>query len=458
MRELVVLTPRGCLGAGPFKEDVFLNGLRQNPQVIATDMGSLDPGPYFLGTGLPHQPRFQTKNELSLILPLAKERNIPFIIGTAGGSGGAKHIQWTLDIIKEVVEEKKLSFRMAIISSTLDRDFLKRKVTQQRVPGLGHDRDLTFEDIDQCTEIVAQIGFEPIIEALNRGAELIVCGRASDNAMVASVPIKHGFDKGLALHLGKLMECGGLVAVPPRSYVSVIGIIREDHMLIAPADPKMICTVSSVAAHEMYERDDPYIQKGPGFILDMTNVKFEQYDSRTVKISGSKYVADLPYKVKLEGVQKVGYRAIAIAGVRDPIMIRNIDDILTRSKHTVTQSLEKDGLRSGIDYHLLYRVYGKNGVMGSMETHQVLIPHEVGLVVEVVAPTQNLAKDICDYTVTGTLLFADYEGKLATAGNLAYPFSPNVLEGGEVYRLNVHHLLEIDNPLMFPITMTEIGP
>ena len=48
MKELVVLTPRGSLGAGPFREDVFLNGIKRNPNVIATDMGSLDPGPYYL--------------------------------------------------------------------------------------------------------------------------------------------------------------------------------------------------------------------------------------------------------------------------------------------------------------------------------------------------------------------------------------------------------------------------
>jgi hypothetical protein len=457
MKELVVLTPRGCLGAGPFREDVFLNGMRRNPQVIATDMGSLDPGPYFLGAGLPHQARFQTKNELSFILPLAKENNIPFIIGTAGGSGGERHIQWTLDVIKEVVKEKKLTFKMAVISSTVDKDFLKRKIDKQRVRGLGHDKDLTSEDIDKCTEIVAQIGFEPFVEALNRGAELIVGGRACDNTMVASVPIKEGFDKGLALHMGKLMECGGLVAVPPRSYSSVIGTIREDHLLIEPADPEMKCTITSVASHEMYERSDPYTQKGPGCIVNMTNVKFEQQDPRTVKISGSKYVPDLPYRVKLEGAEKVGYRAIVIEGVRDPIMISQIDDILARAKQTVAEGLKKNHLRLGIDYHLIFRVYGKNGVMGSMEPVKNSVPHEIGLIVEVVAPTQDLAEDICHYTNSGCLMFADYEGKLATAGNLARPYSPSAMRVGEVYRLRVHHLLEIDDPLMFPITMMEVG-
>lgn len=457
MREIRVLTPRGCLGAGPFRDEDFLSGMERNPHVIATDMGSLDPGPYYLGAGLPHQARFQTKNELSLILPLAKKHEIPFIIGTAGGSGGARHLKWTLDIINEVVKEKKLTFRLAVISSTLDKNFVKRKVKDGKIHPLGHDTDLTAGDIDSTTEIVAQIGFEPMIEAMKQGAELVICGRACDNTIAASLAISQGFDKGLSLHMGKLMECGGLVAVPSRSAGSVLSTLRDDHFLIEPLDPEMKCTVTSVGSHEGYERSNPFYQKGPGFMLDLTKTELRQHDSRTVKVSGSKFVPESPYTVKLEGAQKIGCRTIALAGIRDPFLIKSIESVLAKSKQYVIQSLEKSGFQHGRDYTLLFKIYGKNAVMGDLEPIKNATPHEIGLVVEVVASTMELAEEICHYTVTGTLAFANYEGKVATAGNLAYPYSPKTIETGDVYRLSVHHLMEIEDPLMFPITMTEIG-
>jgi len=51
----------------------------------------------------------------------------------------------------------------------------------------------------------------------------------------------------------------------------------------------------------------------------------------------------------------------------------------------------------------------------------------------------------------------NFEGRVTTAGNLAYPYSPTILDTGPVYRLNVHHLLEAEDPCMFPIKIVEVG-
>ena len=56
-----------------------------------------------------------------------------------------------------------------------------------------------------------------------------------------------------------------------------------------------------------------------------------------------------------------------------------------------------------------------------------------------------------------TLLHFGYEGRIATAGNLAFPFSPSDLRAGEVYEFSLYHLLETDPLALFPLTVEELG-
>jgi len=55
------------------------------------------------------------------------------------------------------------------------------------------------------------------------------------------------------------------------------------------------------------------------------------------------------------------------------------------------------------------------------------------------------------------VLHAPYPGKMATAGNLALPFTPLEIPLGEVCQFNVYHLMEVDCPTaLFPIRLLEL--
>jgi hypothetical protein len=45
------------------------------------------------------------------------------------------------------------------------------------------------------------------------------------------------------------------------------------------------------------------------------------------------------------------------------------------------------------------------------------------------------------------MLHYGYPGRIATAGNLAFPFSPSDFHAGPVYEFSVYHLLECDDPV-----------
>ena len=229
----------------------------------------------------------------------------------------------------------------------------------------------------------------------------------------------------------------------------MIGRVREDHFEVEPGHADHRCTTVSVAGHSLYERSDPFLQAGPGGMNDLTHSKFEQVDPRRVRVTGSRFVKDDIYRVKLEGAERIGYRSIVIVGIRDAVMIRELDGVIA---HATERAVERFG--DGI--HLMFRAYGRDGVMGPLEPDKGFVPKEVGLVIDAVAPTQDIATAAAMFT-RGVMQHADYPGILTTAGNMAYPFSPFGIPVGPAYRFNVYHLMPVANPLeCFPVRYEEI--
>ena len=386
------------------------------------------------------------------MIPAALEAGIPLIIGTAGGSGGKPHVNLTVDIIKEITREKSLSYKLANIDSESEKDYIKENLRLGNISPLYPAEQICEDDIDNTVRIVAQMGEEPFIEALNNGADIIIAGRAYDPSVFSALAIKEGFDKGLAIHMGKILECAAITALPGSGSDSMFGYLRNDCFILEPLSPLRRCTTLSVAAHTLYEKSNPYMLPGPGGAIDLHECKFEQIDENRVRVSGSKFIPTDEYYVKLEGVKKVGYRTISCAGVKDPIMIADIDNITSSVTERVRNNFENYGI---IDFFLDFKVYGKNGVMGMFENSEEMTNDELLIIIEAVAPTEEQADTICGFA-RSTLLHFGYEGRVSTAGNLAFPFSPSDSKMGEVYEFCIYHLMKVEDPRkIFPIRYTQ---
>ena len=450
MKEIRVLAPNGLLGYG-FPKESFEEGMKRKPDVLAVDAGSTDPGPYYLGAGVSFTSRTGVKRDLKILLEARNKAKIPLIIGSCGGSGGTPHLKWVKEIVSEIVSEKGYKFKMAAIEAEMNKDFLLEKLKAGKIKTFESKKSLTVEEIEKSEHIVAQMGVEPIIKALELGAEVILAGRAYDPTSMAALPIKEGFDPGLAFHMGKILECGSIAAVPGSASDCLLGTLREDHFVLEPMNFKRKCTETSVAAHTLYEKGNPLRLPGPGGELVLNDVKFEQIDERCVKVSGSKFISQKPYTIKLEGSAPVGFRTISIAGVRSLRMIKQIDDILENVNKITKENFEL----AETDYKIIYHIYGKNGVMNKLEPQKEITSHELGIVIEVVGKTQDIANTICS-SVRSTLLHYGYPERIATAGNLALLFSPSDIKMGPVYEFSVYHLLEIEDPTeVFPITIQQ---
>jgi hypothetical protein len=453
--EIRVLTPAGTVGYGYSIRD-FEHAVEQlDPHVIAVDAGSTDPGPYCLGSGVPFVSRLETKEDLEPLIRASVTRRIPLIIGSAGGAGGRPHVEWTCAIVADIANDNGWSFTMATIEAELS--------AEQLLQGLSDGRLHTFEsgvpanpDAIQCSDrIVAQMGPEPIIQALQQGADVIVAGRACDDAVIAALPIMKGFDRGLALHMGKILECGAMAA-EPIGQDGMLGTLRRDHFELVPVSPNRECTVMSVGGHSLYERENPYLQAGPGGLVDLRRTTIEAIGGRTVRVSGAVFIGDEDYKVKIEGVRSVGYRTTSIAGVRCPAFIGAIDEALRATRQRTEAYFKSAGVPS-TSYRWLVHQYGRNAVMGCTEPNKMAQPHEIGLLVDVVADTQELAHAVC-HRVTGTLMHLEFPGQYNNAGNLAFPYSPSELDCGTVYEFSIYHLLSVADPLsLFPIRLTVVA-
>ena len=449
--EIVGLAPSGSMGSG-YNLDAFKRGIESGPHFVGQDAGSTDMGPYYHGTGAPFLPLATYRHDLSIMLRAARARRIPLIVGSALTSGANESLRAAVRMVHEIAREDGLSFRMAVIGAEIDKAELKRRHAAAPFESLGPQEALTPATIEGCGPIVAQMGVEPFIRALDAGAEVIIAGRACDDAIFAALPILKGFDAGLSLHCGKILECAGLSAIPYDLAEPLIGRVRRDHFEVEPCHPDHRCTTVSVAGHSLYERGDPCIQPGPGGVNDLTDAKFTQLDQRRVKVTGSRFIRDTTYRVKLEGAERIGFRSIVIVGIRDAIMIGQLDSVLAEARERAEGrfGLAANGIR------LMYRVYGRDAVMGALEPEVSARPHEVGLVIEAVAPTQELATGVAMF-VRGTLQHASYPGIITTAGNMAYPFSPFGIPVGPAYRFAVYHLMPLADPCeCFPMTIEEV--
>ena len=443
-----VLSPTAIFGYG-FPEESFRRGMMQKPDLIAVDGGSSDPGPYYLGSGRSFTSRAGVKRDLDVILRAGISERVPVIIGTAGGSGAMEHVEWTCEIVREIACGRGLKFKMAIVWADVPSQEVLRAYDSGRVSSVEGGPSLVREQVTRSTRLVAQMGVEPVLVAMEGTPDVILCGRAYDPVAFAAPAIRAGFDPGLALHMGKILECAAIAATPGSGQDCVMGTLFEDHFVLDSLNPMRKFTPMSAAAHTLYEKSDPYTLPGPGGWLDLKSTRFEALNDGRVRVTGSRHVSSATYAVKLEGAAQVGYRTISIAGIRDPLLIGQIDSVL----ETIRAQVSGEGKGEG---RLSFHVYGRDGVMGRLEPLRDSLGHELGIVLEAVAPTQAEADSLCSLA-RSSLLHYGYPQRIATAGNLALLFSPSDISCGEVYEFSVYHLMEVDDPVaFFPTEFREV--
>jgi hypothetical protein len=450
--EVRILSPTAILGYG-YPMESFEAGLEAKPDFIGVDGGSTDPGPFYLGAGVSFTSAEGVQRDLAPLIRAGHRLGIPVIVGSSGGSGGDPHLEWMWEIVQKICLAEGLSLRVALIHAEQSQDVVLAALRAGRIKPLGPVPMATEADVVRSFRIVGQMGAEPIQAALDMGVDLVLAGRSCDVSIFSAIPLARGFDPGVTMHAAKIIECGAYCAEPAGASDSILATIRRDHFVLRALNPIRRVTAVSAAAHSLYEQGHPSRIVEPLGTVDVGSARFNELPDGSIEVFGSAFCRADQYTIKLEAAALVGHRAVSIGGVRDPIAIRNIDFSLDAARRMVATVF---GPPSEAGYRLIFRVYGRDGVMGASEPVKTPTSHEVGLVIEAIAPTQGVANDICSLA-RSTILHHDYPDRITVGGSLALPFSPHDAEWGRVFEFSLYHLMEVEDPLSpFPIEIRSI--
>ena len=361
---------------------------------IGADAGSMDFGPYYLGSGACYFPPQSLRHDFSMLLTAALRQDCPLLIGTLGTTGARRQMEVMLAFIKEILAEHGVrDLPVAVISSDVDAKLLLGHVDALRP--LGRMPRLTEEAVAKSV-MVSQMGVAPYITALEEGARIVLAGRSCDVAIFAADPIRRGIDPGLAFQAAHILECGAIACDPGSASDYLIAEFRDDGgVVFTPPNQDRKATIYSISAHALYEENHPSLQFYPEGVLDMRTTRYFQDGERSAGFREPAFYTS-PLSVKIEGSMPVGKRRLSLfALAADPASL---------PAH----------LREG------RLIYGYNAV----ETTPVPAgEREIGIVIRVTAKEAEQAAALASI-LKGFLLHLGYPGRITTAGNLAFPLSP----------------------------------
>ena len=326
----------------------------------------------------------------------------------------------TLEIALQVAKAQGRRLKIAVLYSEQDKAVLKAKAAAGAISPLSPAGPLTEAELDACVHVVALMGPEPYMAAVQAGADVVLGGRTTDTAVLAAVPLMRGAAAGAAWHAAKVTECGGLCSLNPTS-PGVMMSVDAEGFSVAPLAPANSCTPETVSAHMLYENSDPFRLVEPGGVLDVTDARYLAQDPRTVRVTGSRFER-APYTMKLEGAGGGPFQTIMLVGIRDPEVLAGVDGFLARMAQALHERVRRTFGADLPAYDISLRPYGWNAVSGRPPLPGAAAPLEIGLLFVATAATQALATQVARICNPMFFHFPVRLGK--ELPSYAFPFSP----------------------------------
>lgn len=440
MANVKVFVPYGAVGLN-CTEEAFEAGLNMKPDIISSDAGSTDSGPYYLGSGHGKYSIRDVKRDLKRMVLGAHKLGIPMTIGSAGTCGSDEGVDTVCELIREICEEAGIHKKIAKLYSQQDPEKIKQKYREGKINPLQGAPAISEKTFDACSTIVALLGAEAYEEAFKNGAEIIIGGRATDTAVMAAYPLMKGCDPASCWHAAKTVECGG-VCTSAGLQGGVFMEVDEKGFTIRSVQPGSTVSPYSVSAHLIYENSNPVQLTEPGIRIDTANSRYTALSDTAVRVEGTT-IEYLPYTLKLEGSGPVGYQTVSMAGIRDRKIMKDPMKWVEAVSEAGVEKLKKAGImRDSYDFWL--RPYGYNGVSGTAVPENY-VPNEVLMMLTVTADTQERATQITKAFNPLLLHHNIFEGKQMPS--YGFIFSPAEMERGAIYEFKLYHTVSVEDPL-----------
>ena len=185
----------------------------------------------------------------------------------------------------------------------------------------------------------AYLGAQPIVRALEHGADIVLTGRVADAAL-SLAPIVHelgwkwdAWDKlALGLTVGHLLECSGQgaggnfgsaeewAAIPDYAHLGYpIAEVSADGSALFTKAPDTGGRISfdTLRQQLLYEVHNPHAYASPDVVLDMGTLKLEDLGNDRVRVTGATG-APRPQKLKIVGGYHDGWMGTGMIGFSWP--------------------------------------------------------------------------------------------------------------------------------------------
>ncbi|ERJ80212.1 hypothetical protein HMPREF1987_02071 [Peptostreptococcaceae bacterium oral taxon 113 str. W5053] len=239
----------------------------------------------------------------SAILEDSSKQNIK-ILANAGGV----NVKALVEKLGEVVKGKNIkNYKIGYVEGDDLKDDLE-KYMKEGYEFLNMDDGRRLENIkDKILNANVYFGHEPIIEALENQADVIVTGRAADSTLFMS-PLMHEFGwdekdydsiaRGIAV--GHMLECGGQASGGNYQYdwrniknMDRLGFpiaeVTEDKTFFTKTDTSGgVVTEQSLKEQFLYEIHDPANYITPDVIADFSHAKIEEVKEDFVELKNVK--------------------------------------------------------------------------------------------------------------------------------------------------------------------------
>lgn len=309
------------------------------------------------------------------ILPDCVEKNIK-VLSNAGGV----NVEGCAEAIKQVAGELGLGGKVKIGIVTGD-DILGRldEFAEKGVEITNMDTGEPLSAIrDKVQSANVYLGAQPLVEALGKGAQIIVGGRLTDTGLTLA-PLMHEFgwtfddwDRVAAGTIaGHIIECGGQCSggncqydwrnIPDLANIGFPIVEAEpsgEFVVTKHENTGGIVSVQSVKEQLLYEMGDPHAYITPDVIADFTSINLKADGANRVRVFGIKGKPNTEfYKVSI--AYSAGWKAVGtlVYAYPDAYAKAQAADKILRAR------LEKLGLKFDV---ILTEFVGVNATHGHL--------------------------------------------------------------------------------------------
>src|SRR5215211_1994609 len=298
------------------------------------------------------------------VLPAVVERGVR-VIANAGGVNPVSCARAVLDVARQGGAEGRLE--VGVVTG----DDLLPRLDELIASGHPLANMETGEPLDTVRDRVlsanAYIGSTPIVEALARGANVVVTGRSTDTALTMA-PLRHEFgwaaddwDRLAAgIIAGHIIECGAQCSGGNCLYDwrNIPDLANVGYPIVeAHADGTFVVTkhlgtggrisVPSVTEQLVYEMGDPHSYITPDVVADFTSIHLEPAGDDRVRVFGIKgrpptesLKVSIAYRAGFKAVGTLVYvwpDALAKAELADRVLRERLDRLGLRFDQLLTE-------------------------------------------------------------------------------------------------------------------------